>query len=281
MAKNLGTASYYTSTEHFKVQYENENLESESWKKVLGYAKLGLESNPIPNRAQRKLQNKTESSSVRLFGMTSVSGEFHVNEILCPFRRVDVPNYLPFNQEDLYGTQQPALFLVNGGSDNVLWLWQGWWPDVGHEATDTNTTTGSDFIRWHSERRAAMKTISEYRRVKYGQRSHDMKLVWAGHEPESFVNLFPHWTVKEHIKALNEKHVGNHSLELVLDQLSKDSYSWDELQKRPFPDGVDPSRLEKYLSDDDFEKYLGISREAFNAAPHWKQLNIRKEKGLF
>ena len=34
--------------------------------------------------------------------------------------------------------------------------------------------------------------------------------------------------------------------------LSRDNYSWDELQKRPLPDGVDPSRLEKYLNDDDF-----------------------------
>ena len=88
--------------------------------------------------------------------------------------------------------------------------------------------------------------------------------------------------------------------------LSRDNYSWDELQQRPLPDGVDPSRLEKYLNDDDFvvrnflaiflksvynklcfknsfwfQKYLGLSREDFNAAPRWKQLEIRKEKGLF
>ena len=98
-----------------------------------------------------------------------------------------------------------GLFFVDGGSSNVLWLWQGWWPDAGHDATDTNTTTGSGFIRWHSERRAAMNTINEYRRLKYNRSSHKMRLVWAGHEPEEFVSLFPYWKVNEHVKILNEK----------------------------------------------------------------------------
>jgi len=93
--------------------------------------------------------------------------------------------------------------------------------------------------------------------------------------------MFPYWKVNERVKTINEKYLGNSNLEIVLDQLSKNNYSWEELQKRPLPDGVDPSRLEKYLSEEDFEKHLGISRDNFNAAPHWKKLNIRKEKGLF
>lgn len=240
-----------------------------------------IESTPLYLCAKNQLENKTECSSVRMFRMTSLSGEFVVNEVLCPFLKADVPNCLPFNQDDLYSVQQPALFFVDGGPSRVLWLWQGWWPDVGHDASDTNTTTGSGLIRWHSERRAAMNTIDEYRHMKYKNRSHSMKLVWAGHEPDDFISLFPSWEIKDQIKILNEKHLGNDSLEIVLQQLSKSNYSWEELQQRPLPDGVDPSRLEKYLSDNDFEKYLGISRETFDSSPHWKKLNIRKERGLF
>ena len=96
------------------------------------------------------------------------------------------------------------------------------------------------------------------------------------------------------------KFVGNTSLDRTFILLSRDNYSWEELKQRPLPDGVDPSRLEKYLSEDDFmvtqlrnfcehfQKYLfyfqthlGLSRANFNAAPRWKQLEIRKEKGLF
>ena len=43
-----------------------------------------------------------------------------------------------------------ALFLVEAGNEK-LWLWQGWWPDVGHEANDTNMYTGLGIIRWHAE----------------------------------------------------------------------------------------------------------------------------------
>ena len=39
----------------------------------------------------------------------------------------------------------------------------------------------------------------------------------------------------------------------VLSKLCLTMYSWEELQKRPLPDGVDPLRLECYLVDDEFE----------------------------
>ena len=46
--------------------------------------------------------------------------------------------------------------------------------------------------------------------------------------------------------------VGDCSVDRTFALLSRDNYSWEELKQRPLPDGVDPSRLEKYLSDDDF-----------------------------
>ena len=51
----------------------------------------------------------------------------------------------------------------------------------------------------------------------------------------------------------------NAELEVVLSKLSKTNYSWEELQQRPLPDGVDPSRLEQYLNNEDFQvKFLLI-----------------------
>ena len=106
---------------------------------------------------------------------------------------------------------------MDGGSSKILWLWQGWWPDVGHDANDTNTSTGSGFIRWHSERRAAMNTISEYRRLKYGRTSQTMRLVWAGHEPDEFICMFPYWKVNEHA-ALAENAIDSLKIERLLDE---------------------------------------------------------------
>ncbi len=31
------------------------------------------------------------------------------------------------------------------------------------------------------------------------------RLVWAGHEPRQFVNLFPEWTAREDVKIFNAK----------------------------------------------------------------------------
>ena len=86
-----------------------------------------------------------------------------------------------------------------------LWLWQGWWPDVGHDLGDTNVATGSGKVRWHSERRAAMQTAVEYTRAKYqGSQRQKVRLVWAGHEPSEFVDLFPFWTLDHSVKDINQ-----------------------------------------------------------------------------
>ena len=101
-----------------------------------------------------------------------------------------------------------ALFLIEAGNEK-LWLWQGWWPDVGHEANDTNMSTGSGIIRWHAERREAMRTIKEFQRSKFSKLTNQarppMELVWAGHEPLEFTNLFPSWTHHIDIQTLNYK----------------------------------------------------------------------------
>ena len=47
--------------------------------------------------------------------------------------------------------------------------------------------------------------------------------------------------------------MGDRSLDRTFALLGRDNYSWEELKQRPLPDGVDPSRLEKYLSEEDFE----------------------------
>lgn len=38
----------------------------------------------------------------------------------------------------------------------------------------------------------------------------------------------------------------------ALSKLSRQQYSIEELTKKPLPEGVDPLRLEDYLSDQDF-----------------------------
>ena len=75
----------------------------------------------------------------------------------------------------------------------MLYLWQGAFPGE-EEGEEAGATTGSGLARWQAERRAAMQTLLSYRKARYGQPVPAARLVWAGHEPQEFINHFPYWT---------------------------------------------------------------------------------------
>ncbi|XP_030625450.1 villin-1 [Chanos chanos] len=50
---------------------------------------------------------------------------------------------------------------------------------------------------------------------------------------------------------------------------------------KDLPEGVDHSRREDYLSDEDFESLLGCSRADFKRLPKWRQNDLKKKAGLF
>lgn len=39
--------------------------------------------------------------------------------------------------------------------------------------------------------------------------------------------------------------------------------------------------LQKHLSDSDFGSVFGLTKDEFEGLPRWKQLNMKKEKGMF
>ena len=51
--------------------------------------------------------------------------------------------------------------------------------------------------------------------------------------------------------------------------------------KGTFPDSVDPAKKEEYLTDEEFNKLFGTSKEEFKKQPAWKRNNKKKELGLF
>ncbi|XP_076855694.1 supervillin a isoform X4 [Brachyhypopomus gauderio] len=212
----------------------------------------------------------------RLYQLSSVSGEFVAVECLCPYREASLVNSMPFHQEDLYNASQPALFLVD--NHHEVYLWQGWWP----QASDN---TGSARIRWDSDRKCAMETVLQYCREKNEKKPPKAYLIHAGLEPLTFTNMFPCWEHREDIAEITEKEAEVcHQIILVEDvlaRLCKTTYPLSDLMARPLPEGVDPLRLETYLSDEDFEKALEMTRSEYELLPAWKQVNIKKAKGLF
>ncbi|XP_058875616.1 supervillin-like isoform X2 [Acipenser ruthenus] len=219
----------------------------------------------------------------RLFILSSSSGEFHATEYLYHSRHAELVNSLPFLQEDLYTAPQPALFMVD--NHHEVYLWQGWWPTDGE-------TPGSARIRWDADRKCAMETVLQYCREKNYKKPPKSYLIHAGLEPLTFTNMFPSWEHREDIAEITEREAELCSqiilVEDVLARLCKTHYPLDELLARPLPEGVDPLKLELYLSDDDFEeiestmkKALDMVREEYEALPAWKQVKVKKAKGLF
>ncbi|XP_071284818.1 supervillin isoform X6 [Agelaius tricolor] len=212
----------------------------------------------------------------RLFSLSSSSGEFSATEYVYPSRDPAVINSMPFLQEDLYTAPQPALFLVD--NHHEVYLWQGWWPVE-------NKITGSARIRWATDRKCAMETVLRYCKGKNVKKPPKSYLIHAGLEPLTFTNMFPSWEHREDIAEITEMdaEVSNQIIlvEDVLAKLCKTVYPLADLLARPLPEGVDPLKLEIYLSDKDFEVALEMTREEYNALPSWKQVNLKKAKGLF
>uniref|UniRef100_A0A7N9B0R0 Supervillin d n=1 Tax=Mastacembelus armatus TaxID=205130 RepID=A0A7N9B0R0_9TELE len=209
----------------------------------------------------------------RLFRLSASSGVFEGEEQLSPARVAEGVMAMPFLQENLYSAQQPALFLLDNRME--VYLWQGWQPE------DTQCT-GSAKMRWDNERKCAMETVLQYCKEKNPRRPPLGYLVLAGCEPLTFTNIFPYWEKDTSITLTTEG--AKNKVILVkeaLSKLSKQQYSIEELTKKPLPEGVDPMRLEDYLSDQDFKTLFEMSRVEFNALPNWKQRNLKKSKCLF
>ncbi|XP_052813191.1 uncharacterized protein LOC128240559 isoform X3 [Mya arenaria] len=235
------------------------------------------------------------SHTLRLFHMTSVSGVFEAHEIMNPSRAPDLPTRFPMLQTDLYTAQQPALFLVDNGHE--VFLWQGWWPE-GDEDVE-NVHTGSAQTRFSVDRRCAMETTLEYCKEIDSTNPPPAYLVYGGLEPLAFTNLFPFWTVAENVREINLrlaidqdcnlkiKHQdGRTEGELILvanelKKITKTRYTFQELLETPLPEGVDPLKLESYLSDEEFESVLDMTRDEFYALPAWKQSKMKQQCGLY
>ncbi|XP_078345017.1 uncharacterized protein LOC144630533 isoform X1 [Oculina patagonica] len=214
----------------------------------------------------------------RLFELSSATGTFTSSEVLCPARSEPKLCPFPFLQEDLYTAKQPGLFIVDGYYE--VYVWEGWMPE-----DDDDSRTGSGRQRWDRDRKLAMETALNYAKEAGKRVSHRVYVVYAGMEPMTFKALFPYWNETPDViriqKADGKQPNVKHSASDLLQQFTKEFYTLAELQKIPPPQGVDPAKLEEFLSDSDFQEIFKMDKEAFSKLPGWKQVNLKKAVGLF
>ncbi|XP_073490475.1 villin-1 [Aquarana catesbeiana] len=220
----------------------------------------------------KRLQEETFDIQPRLFECSNKTGNFIADEIT------------EFNQDDL---NDDDVFLLDAWDQVFLW--------IGRGAND-------------AEKAQVAVTAQEYLKTHPGGRdlSTPIVIVKQGFEPPTFTGWFHAW---DPFKWENTKSYEQLKAELgdtdTIDGVSSDfsssildsftaktnlntlvltTYPADLLvNKNPdeLPPGVDPTRKEDFLSNEDFERILGISMAEFKALPEWKKQNLKKASGLF
>lgn len=103
-------------------------------------------------------------------------------------------------------------------------------------------------------------------------------VVNEGNEPLEFISCFTPWNKNlNKIPDLNELQ----QVKQELEKLGKKIYTYKQLTSRPLPEGVDQTKLESYLSDEEFNQIFKMTKEEFYKMQKWKQNRKKQELDLF
>uniref|UniRef100_A0A0X3PBI8 HP domain-containing protein n=1 Tax=Schistocephalus solidus TaxID=70667 RepID=A0A0X3PBI8_SCHSO len=142
---------------------------------------------------------------------------------------------------------------------------------------------GSALSRYLSARYAALKTAKALAE-RIGPNVLSLA-VYAGIEPDSFLHLFPP-TVRKEQGACYHLSTGKiygqaDCISTLIDKLDNMKFSLAELRKRPRPPDLDTTRLETYLSNEEFERAFRMTRAEFSQLPLWRKRNLKRALDLF
>eukprot|EP01122_Echinamoeba_exundans_P007789 TRINITY_DN2469_c0_g1_i1.p1 TRINITY_DN2469_c0_g1~~TRINITY_DN2469_c0_g1_i1.p1 ORF type:complete len:1285 (-),score=326.57 TRINITY_DN2469_c0_g1_i1:159-4013(-) len=128
------------------------------------------------------------------------------------------------------------------------------------------------------DKKIALQAAVDYvLQSKLGHNKDSTKLVVtkAGCESELFKSAFRSFI------TTSTNPVWEQPLSEVQKEYLRDVYSYAELISDDLPAQVDRTKLEIYLTKEEFEKLFHMTKEAYDALPHWKQLNTKKAIGLY
>uniref|UniRef100_A0A669DK03 Advillin n=1 Tax=Oreochromis niloticus TaxID=8128 RepID=A0A669DK03_ORENI len=194
-----------------------------------------------PYASDKRLQQVVLDHEPRLFECSNKTGRFIVTEVT------------HFIQDDL---SEDDVMLLDTWDQVFIW--------VGKDANE-------------EERKEALTTSQEYLQTHPGERDPHtpIVLIKQGFEPPTFTGWFTAWDPTKW--SVSEQNGGN-------SVKSFQSFPPDALRNKlasELPEGVDPKQKEKYLSDSDFTTVFGMTKDEFVSLPQWKQLKMKKEKGMF
>eukprot|EP01133_Synstelium_polycarpum_P007235 gene7235-8411_t len=203
----------------------------------------------IGGKGVHPLGDKAKRIEARLYSCSVGSGEFVVEEVPAAA------------QDDLL---QEDVFIVDG-IDHV-WVWIG---------TDTAEI----------ERRMSMEVSIEFAEAlqAFDGRLNKPKsyITYSGKEPFIFTTLFHGWdfTKRKEANALTYDSEVVPTADIL--ELYTKKYSYDDIVNKRYPKGIDGSRLEEYMSVEEFFKIFSMSLEEFQRLPLWRKQSLKKELQLY
>uniref|UniRef100_UPI00398E4FC2 advillin n=1 Tax=Pristiophorus japonicus TaxID=55135 RepID=UPI00398E4FC2 len=218
-----------------------------------------------PYANDKRLQEQDTDFQSHLFECSNKTGRFIVNEVT------------NFTQDDL---SEDDVMLLDTWDQIFLW--------IGKEANEVerkeSLTTAGDYLKTHPSGRDIGTPII---------------IIKQGFEPPTFTGWFVAWDIskwsggKTYEQLKQELGDTTAIVEITTDLNGTESdskmgsykcYPPEALinkQRHQLPEGVNPSRKENSLTDQDFKVVFGLSRGLFTAMPVWKQINLKKSTGMF
>ncbi|EAL66222.1 hypothetical protein DDB_G0282725 [Dictyostelium discoideum AX4] len=200
----------------------------------------------LGGRQPYPLSKTTSRVEPRLYHCTVGSGAFVVDEVTS------------FAQEDLL---QEDVFIVDGIEQIFIW--------IGTETTET-------------ERKSSMEVAVEYSSTLPSPRKQNIPvyLTYHGKEPYIFTSLFHGWDFSKRVIPTISFDQDLLLAKEILELYTK-KYTYDQLVKKQYPKGIDGSRLEEYLSDEEFISIFKITLAQFKTLSLWKRESWKKELRLY
>lgn len=241
--------SYFGKVDRREVQKITEGSEPTPFWDALGgkadYAKV-------------KVSADQEYREPRLFQASNNRGYFYVEEIF------------DYDQEDLI---EEDVMILDTFFEVFVW--------IGNGANN-------------EEKKGALEAALQYISTDGSSRSADdtpVLVIKQGYEPPNFTCHFFAWNPSKWSEGMSYEEMVNKlgSGELTAASASAElgkytgnvKYTFAQLTSDPLPEGVDATKKELYLGDEDFKNIMGMTAGEFNAMPAWKRNNLKKKVGLY
>ncbi len=104
-----------------------------------------------------------------------------------------------------------------------------------------------------------------------------LRVTYMGSEPDEFCEAFQGYTVPKSGHAS----ISIPAAQYLAEELDKSIYSIQTLLSPDAPNHIDRTKLETYLSEEDFGGVFQMAREDYFSLPPWKRNHLKRSAGLF